>query len=140
MTTGHAPSGDATPDDIPLRLELVNFQEGWGSYKAWYQVKGLNIFVKQLLRTGGNVVVYVTGEKMEDDPIILAPDSLPTKTKSNNSPTAATCQKHPQRALYAHFLPLRTGTRDPKNWDEATCFMEDLLQKYKQVFGRPFTT
>ena len=123
----------------PFTLRTRHFQEGWGNYKAWYQVEGLSIYVKQLLRTGGNVVVYLTGEKMEDKESScarLAPYQYQIEQFTNNSDL----RKAPQTALYAHFLPLRTGTRDPKNWDEATCFMEDLLQKYKQVFGKPFTT
>ena len=106
----------------PSTPRARHFQEGWGSYKAWYQVKGLNIFVKQLLRTGGNVVVYVTGEKWKtmNHP---APDSLPTKTKSNNSPIAATCQKHPQQhctPISCHYAPehatQRTGTKRFALW------------------------
>ena len=41
------------------------FLNGWGNYKAWYGVQDPNIWIKQLLRKGGNVVVYVTGERTE---------------------------------------------------------------------------
>ena len=59
------------------------FLNGWGSYKAWYGVQDLNIWIKQLLRKGGNVVVYVTGEKTEPkEPSFARTHSLPRPNRT----------------------------------------------------------
>lgn len=114
------------------------FQNGWGSYKAWYGVQDLNIWIKQLLRTGGNVVVYVTGEKTEPKESSLARLSS-FHDQIEQFAVHSELSHAPPTALYAHLLLLPTTTRDPKTWDRATDFMEDILNQYRKIFNRPFT-
>ena len=109
------------------------FLEGWGNYKAWYQVDYLNLAVKQLLRTGGNVVVYVTGEKGENKKHALArlnpyQEQIAKVTSNFLTPQA------PKPALCANFFPLKGGTRNPENWNDAVDFMEECLREYEKVF------
>ena len=109
------------------------FQNGWWNYKAWYQVDHLNLAVKQLLRTGGNVVVYVTGEKSENKEQALA-RLVPFQEQIHEITGGYHPPEAPEPALCANFLALDGGTKDPKNWDEAVKFMEDRLQEYGKVF------
>ena len=114
------------------------FLNGWGSYKAWYGVQDLNIWIKQLLRKGGNVVVYVTGEKTEPKEPSFA-SLTPYQGQIEQFATHSDLCYAPPTALYAHFLLLPTTTRDHKTWDKATDFMEDILKQYQMIFDRPFT-
>ena len=114
------------------------FLNGWGNYKAWYGVQDLNIWIKQLLRKGGNVVVYVTGERTEPKKPSLA-RLTPYQGQIEQFATHSDLSCAPPTALYAHFLLLPTTTRDHKTWDKATDFMEDILKQYQMIFDRPFT-
>ena len=111
------------------------FQNGWMSYKAWYQVDHLNLAVKQLLRKGGNIVVYVTGEKSENREEALA-RLAPYQEQINEITNGYHPPEAPEPALCANFLSLDGGTKNPMNWDEAVRFMEERLQEYEEVFFR----
>ena len=130
--------GNTTPLATPVPPRVRQFLNGWGSYKAWYGVQDLNIWIKQLLRKGGNVVVYVTGEKAEPKEPSLA-RLTPYQDQIEQFATHSDLSYAPPTALYAHFLLLPTTTRDHKTWDKATDFMEDILKQYQTVFDRPFT-
>ena len=131
----------------PKTHRKEKFLEGWGSYNAWYQVDHLNLAVKQLLRTGGNVVVYVTGEKGEDKQNGLArlnpyQEQIAKVTRNYLSPQALKDVLNPdfpppsapEPALCANILYLEGGTINPENWDEAVDFMEESLKKYEEIF------
>lgn len=123
----------------PDNPRVLKFRNGWRSYKAWYEVQGLGIWIKQLLRKGGNVVVYVTGEKTEPKELSFA-RLIPYQDQIEQFARRSDLSHAPPTALYAHLLLLPTTTRDFDTWDEATNFMENTLKKYQTIFKRPFTT
>ena len=107
------------------------FRDGWGFHTPWYWIMEAELNVKQWLGST-TVGVYVAGRNREDNAeaeIRLTPyrERFDTITNNFHPPEA------PPMALCANSIHLDGGTRDQKNWDRMTDFMEKYRQKYENI-------